>query len=160
MPEWAIDEASRRIVLLLNHVLMQEPEATRRLAGKKGQIALVKWRSLAIKFVVTPAGLLDLAEPAAQPGLTLQVVQESPWDILQAVLRGGKPDVHIEGDVHLAADIHWLAENLRWDVEEDLARIVGDVPARAMGDAGRHLAAAIRQFAAPRSAGRNGGSPA
>ncbi len=164
LPDWAVDEASRRIVLLLNHVLMQEPEATRRLREQKGQIALVKWRSLAIKFVVTPAGLLDLADATAEPGLTLQVMQESPLDILQAVLRGAKPELRIEGDVHLAADIHWLAENLRWDVEEDLARIIGDVPARALGDAARNLAAAIRQFAAPRGGlggrGSSGGGSA
>lgn len=157
LPAWAVDEASRRIVLMLNHVLMQEPEATRRLLQRKGQVALIKWGSIAIKFVVTPAGLLDLAEAAAAPDLTLQVVQESALDILQTVFQGGKPDIRIEGDVQLAADVHWLTENLRWDVEEDLARIVGDVPARALGDAARRLAAAIRQFAAPRSGGHGGG---
>ncbi len=31
-PAWAVDEAQHRLVLLLNHVLMQEPEATARLA--------------------------------------------------------------------------------------------------------------------------------
>ena len=35
-PAWVVDETQRRIVLLLNHILMQEPEATRRLARHKG----------------------------------------------------------------------------------------------------------------------------
>jgi ubiquinone biosynthesis protein UbiJ len=34
-PAWAIDETQRRIVLLLNHVLMQEPQATERWFGKR-----------------------------------------------------------------------------------------------------------------------------
>ena len=41
-----------------------------------------------------------------------------------------------------------LADHLRWDVEEDLARLLGDVPAHAVASAGRALAAALRQFAA------------
>ncbi|MEN9537824.1 MAG: hypothetical protein RLZZ126_59, partial [Pseudomonadota bacterium] len=37
--------------------------------------------------------------------------------------------------------------HLRWDVEEDLARVLGDVPARALGDVARNIAAAVRRFA-------------
>ena len=42
----------------------------------------------------------------------------------------------------------WLADNLRWDVEEDLARVLGDVPAHALVDAGRRLLQALRPFVA------------
>lgn len=37
-----------------------------------------------------------------------------------------KPAVSIEGDVQLAAEVAWLVDNLRWDVEEDLSRLIGD----------------------------------
>ena len=30
-PEWAVDELQNRVVLFLNHVLMQEPQAQQRL---------------------------------------------------------------------------------------------------------------------------------
>ena len=53
--------------------------------------------------------------------------------LAQAVLRGDKPAVRIEGDVQLAAEVNWLADHVRWDMEEDLARIVGDVPAHTLG---------------------------
>jgi ubiquinone biosynthesis accessory factor UbiJ len=52
----------------------------------------------------------------------------------------------IAGDVQLAAEVNWLVDNVRWDVEEDLSRLVGDVPAHAIGDAGRALVKALRQF--------------
>jgi ubiquinone biosynthesis protein UbiJ len=35
LPAWAVDETHRRVVLLLNHVLMQEPQAMERLSAKK-----------------------------------------------------------------------------------------------------------------------------
>ena len=41
-----------------------------------------------------------------------------------------------------------MAENLRWDVEEDLSRVIGDIPAHAIADAGRRIFAGIKQFIA------------
>ena len=146
-PTWAIEEAQRRTVLLLNHILMQEKEATGRLARQKGRIVLMQWRFFAMKLMATPAGLLDLAPAAALPDLTLVVTQESPIAIAQALLRGDKPGVRIEGDVQLAAEVNWLADHIRWDIEEDLSRIIGDVPAHTLGRAARSMGDALRQFA-------------
>jgi ubiquinone biosynthesis accessory factor UbiJ len=154
-PAWATDEIQRRIVLLLNHVLQQEPEAMTRLIKKKGQIADVKWREIAIKFIVTPAGLLDLAPADAAPDLTLEVTQQSPLQIVQALLKGDKPEIRIEGDVQLAAEVNWLVDHVRWDVEEDLARIVGDVPAHAIGQAARRIGDALRSFGQAASVGKS-----
>ena len=56
-PAWAIDEAQHRLVLLLNHVLMQEPQAQARLARVKGRTVRVQWRTLSLQFQATPAGL-------------------------------------------------------------------------------------------------------
>jgi ubiquinone biosynthesis protein UbiJ len=68
--------------------------------------------------------------------------------VAQSVLEGKAPPVKIEGDVQLAAELGWLADNLRWDLEEDLSRIVGDVPAHAIAGAGTRLLAALRDFVA------------
>jgi len=64
------------------------------------------------------------------------------------LFEGQRPPVQIEGDVQLAAEIAWLADHLRWDVEEDLARLMGDVPAHALADAARKLLAALRPLLA------------
>jgi ubiquinone biosynthesis protein UbiJ len=156
-PAWVIDEAQRRIVLLLNHVLMQEKEAMARLARQKGRVALMKWRLFAIKFIATPAGLLDLAPAHVEPDLTLAVTETSPLAVAQAVMRGDKPAIRIEGDVQLAAEVNWLVDHVRWDVEEDLSRIVGDAPAHAAAQAARRMAETLRQFVGGRAgAGADG----
>ena len=67
---------------------------------------------------------------------------------LQAALAGKAPPVKIEGDVQLAAEIGWLADNLRWDVEEDLSRLIGDAPAHTLVSAARQMLAGLRQFLA------------
>ncbi|MEJ2767264.1 ubiquinone biosynthesis accessory factor UbiJ [Mycetohabitans sp. B46] len=53
--------------------------------------------------------------------------------------------VRIEGDAEFAATIAKLAEHLRWDAEEDLARLVGDVPAHRIASVARAVSAYARR---------------
>ncbi|MBY0454177.1 MAG: hypothetical protein K2Q11_04740 [Burkholderiaceae bacterium] len=149
-PQWLVDEVQHRTVLLLNHVLGQEPAATERLLRQRGRVVRVQWRHFFMALQVTPAGLFDLACESITPDLRLEVTQDSPLDLAQMVLRGERPAVRIDGDVQFAGDIQWLADNLRWDIEEDLARLMGDVPAHALTQAAQRAAQALRQFVGSR----------
>jgi ubiquinone biosynthesis protein UbiJ len=155
-PPWAVHEVQHRLVLLLNHVLMQEPQAMDRLRRQAGRIVEARWRIFTIRLVATPAGLLDLATPGAAPDLTLAVTEDSPWSLAQAALRGEKPPVRIACDVQFAAEVNWLVDHVRWDLEEDLARVIGDAPAHALAEAARGMAEALRRFVP--GAGANGTS--
>lgn len=159
-PPWLLEESHRRLVLLLNHVLMQEPQAMERLVRQKGRVILCQWRQFTLRLCVTPAGLLDLASGNATPDLTLAVTEESPLALMQSVMQGGKPAVHIQGDVQLAAEVNWLADHLRWDIEEDLARIVGDAPAHMMAQAACSAAQAVQQFMGRKTSDTTPGSSA
>lgn len=145
-PTWLVEEMQRRLVLMLNHVLMQEPEAQARLARQTGRVVEAQWRSFTMRLVATPAGLLDLAVPSAAPDLTLTLTEESPWQLAQAAARGDKPPVRIAGDVQFAAEINWLVDHVRWDLEEDLSRLMGDAPAHAIGQGLRRMTQALRKF--------------
>ncbi|SFM07162.1 SCP2 domain-containing protein [Variovorax sp. OV329] len=145
-PAWAIHEIQHRAVLFLNHVLQQEPEAQARVKRQEGRVVEVRWRNVLMRLVATPAGLVDLAPEGATPDLTLSVTQENPFALAQSALLGDKPMVRIVGDVQLAAEINWLVDHVRWDVEDDLARVIGDVPAHAIGNTARKVVAALRQF--------------
>ena len=152
-PAWAVQEVQRRIVLMLNHVLMQEKEAMARLARQKGRVVLFQWREFSFKLQLTPAGLLDLAAADSPSDLTLAVIETSPTALLQTALAGGKPPVRIEGDVQLAAEVNWLVDHVRWDVEEDLARLIGDAPAHGLAQAVRRAVDSLRQWRQPAASG-------
>ncbi|QJC55269.1 hypothetical protein HC248_00547 [Polaromonas vacuolata] len=156
-PAWVVDEAQQRLVLFLNHVLMQEKQAQERLARKKGSVIKLSWGMFDASLLITPAGLLDRAAAGAKPDLSVAISVDSPATLLQSVLAGKAPPVKIDGDVQLAAELGWLAENLRWDAEEDLSRLLGDVPAHALADAGRRLAAGLKQFLASGPLSASGG---
>jgi ubiquinone biosynthesis accessory factor UbiJ len=145
-PAWALDEVQHRLVLLLNHVLLQEPEATARLARLKRRVVRVQWRTLSMTLAATPAGLLERSTPDAVADLSLLVEDESPLIILQTALNGGKPNIKIEGDVQLAAEVNWLADHVRWDVEEDLSRILGDAPAHALVSTVKQMVTGLKSF--------------
>ena len=61
-------------------------------------------------------------------------------------MSGDKPSVRIEGDVQLAAEVNWLIDHVRWDVEEDLSRIIGDAPAHMMAQNAKKVVEALRIF--------------
>jgi ubiquinone biosynthesis accessory factor UbiJ len=154
-PPWMVEEMQRRLVLTLNHVLQQEPEAQARLKRQAARVVEAHWRGFSVRLQATPAGLLDLGPITQNPDLTLTLTDESPFALVQSALRGEKPGVRIAGDVQLAAEVQWLVDHVRWDLEEDLARIFGDAPAHAVATVGRRMIEAVRGFV-----GRGGAAPA
>ena len=157
-PQWLIHEVQQRLVLFLNHVLMQEKEAMDRLVRQKGRIARVQWRQYSVALLVTPAGLFDVALADATPDLMLEVTETSPFSLAQTALRGDKPSIRIEGDVQFAAEINWLVDNVKWDVEEDLARVIGDAPAHTLAQFAGRAAQTLRQFVGSRMAAASAAS--
>jgi ubiquinone biosynthesis protein UbiJ len=148
-PAWLVEETQRRIVLVLNHVLMQEAQAQARLARQTGKVLLAQWRRFSMRLAATPAGLLEVLPASdAAADLTMTLTEESPFQLAGTMLRGDKPPVHIAGDVQFAAEINWLVDNVRWDAEEDLARVIGDAPAHTLAEGTRKLVAAMRDFVA------------
>ncbi len=154
-PAWVVDETQNRIVLLLNHVLMQEPQAMDRLRRQQGKVARLVWGRFELTLQASPAGLLarqpyplPADEMPMRPDLTVTLTQSALPSLLASVARGDKPAVDIEGDVQLAAEVAWLTDNVRWDMEEDLSRVLGDAPAHTLVKALGGARVALRAFAA------------
>jgi ubiquinone biosynthesis accessory factor UbiJ len=145
-PEWVVDEVQNRVVLFLNHVLMQEKVAQERLRRQKGKPVRLQWGEFHLTVAPTAAGLLERTAPDAAPELSVTVTQTNPLALAQRVLGGDKPAVDIRGDVQLAAEVAWLVDNVRWDVEEDLSRLVGDAAAHTLSRAARTAADGLKAF--------------
>ena len=151
-PDWLVDEIQNRVVLFLNHVLMQEKSAQDRLRRQKGKPVRIQWGDFHLTLAPTAAGLLERCEAGAKPELSVTLTQRSALDLAQRVLAGEKPGVDIQGDVQLAAEVAWLVDNVRWDVEEDLSRFLGDATAHTLARFARSAATAVKGFAGRRSA--------
>ena len=60
-------------------------------------------------------------------------------------LTGKRPRIDVAGDAGFATDLNWLFDNLRWDVQDDLAGIVGQAPARELSRLAGGIAGAVRE---------------
>lgn len=150
----AATAAMERSVLLLNHVLRAEPAASARLrehSGRCMQLHFKGWPNLlpdppALAFCVTPAGLLEWAGAAEPSAVSLRIDLDAsnPAASLARGLLGERPRVEIAGDAGFAADVSWLFDNLRWDVQDDLAKIVGNAAAHELARVARAIGGALR----------------
>ena len=147
--------AIERLTLVANHVLASEPVATARLrvhAGRCMQLHLEGWPALlpalpTTAFRVTPAGLVEWcgADMPAEPDLHVRIDASNPARAMAQTLAGTRPTVEIAGDAAFATDLNWLFDNLRWDVQDDLARVVGPGPAREIGRIAGGVATALQK---------------
>jgi ubiquinone biosynthesis protein UbiJ len=105
----------------------------RRHAGKTARIEVVP---LTVSLTVRESGEVAPAADGTVPAATVRL---SPGLALRLAARDERAwrEIEIEGDTDFAAAIHHVARNLRWDVEEDLARVLGDVAAHRMAETGR-----------------------
>lgn len=146
--------AAERLTLLMNHVLAGEPAAMQRLKLHQGRSIAVRfegWPNLlpplpGTAFLITAAGLLEWcgAEAPMAPDLSVAVDASNPAAAALQALAGSRPKVDIAGDAALATDLNWVFDNVRWDAQDDLAKLVGDAPAREIGRVAGGIAAGLR----------------
>jgi ubiquinone biosynthesis accessory factor UbiJ len=147
-------------LLVLNHVLLAEPTAQDRLRAHLGKTfelivaGVPAWAGPvpSVRLRVTPAGLFEALEAEAGHGaplavdLTLTIQAKPPWEVAGAAFQGRTPEIDIAGDSALATDLNWLVQNLRWDVADDLQRLMGPAPAQAAAQMAQGAAALARAF--------------
>lgn len=162
-----------RLTLLVNHVLGSEAMATQRLRAHVGRTFGVQfdgWPTLLpplprVAYRITAAGLLeslDAAGASGEPDLKLTVDASNPaLALLQWTASGEWPRVAVQGDAQFAADLSWLIDNLRWDVQDDVARLIGQAPAHELARFARQVAGGLRAALAglSGSAAPGGGAP-
>ncbi len=138
---------SRPVLAAINHVLDQASWARRRLAAFAGHHVQLRAEPLAFAFGIDREG--RLAEPAADalPEVELSFpLAEFPLTLSEGSSRLMNA-VRIEGNAELADAVGFVFRNLRWDAEEDLARLVGDIAAHRIVLGTEALVAAQRRAA-------------
>jgi len=126
----------------LNHVLRQQEWARDRLRAHPGRTVRM--------IVASPLGPVSTDARIADDGTLAAATVDAPTvtltltpsiDALFGALRDGPRGLtgalKVDGDVMLAAAVGEIAQHLRWDVEEDLSRVVGDRVAHRLGAAAR-----------------------
>jgi ubiquinone biosynthesis protein UbiJ len=128
---------------LLNHLLGQEEWARRKLEPFAGESVELRAAPLpALRFTILPGGQVEAGgkEGRSAPFLTVSLRPGAA----AALARGEEHllrEVEVSGNARLAAEVMALVRHLRWDPEEELSTVVGDVAAHRLAQAGRSFAA-------------------
>ncbi len=119
------------ITTALNHLLEKETWARDQLRPYANKAIQVMLPVAKLCINVNADGFFCKNEMSA-----IAVKFQIPWPAVSAFLLQGKSAalkwVSIEGDAEYANTLAKLAENLRWEVEEDLAQVFGAAPAHTL----------------------------
>ena len=134
----------------MNHVLGSEPWAFGELAKHAGKSILLQLPLGILCFEIKPDGLLGVLKAADSPSLTLEVSAQALSGLAASsgtLREQAFKAVKITGDADLAQLLGRLAGQLRWEYEEDLARLIGDAPANFAVRQGKKFVSASRSAA-------------
>jgi len=142
---------------VVNALLRREPWAAERLSRHAGKSLRFTVGRLRAGLSIEASGMLRACDPAIVPDVSLTLGTGHLGD-LPAILRSRDlaaitEKLHVEGDAALATLVSELARDLRWDPEEDMAAVFGDVLGPGLLQGGR--AAAGMAQSAVRRVGEN-----
>lgn len=125
---------------LANHLLNGEAWARTRLQTFAGQTARLEFGALVVPLAISAAGLFESGDSNAAAAVTIRLPGDAPLRMLtgqQSLFSSAR----IAGAADLAETLGFVFRNLRWDAEDDLSRLVGDVAAHRLVHGGKRIAA-------------------
>ncbi|MFC4279023.1 ubiquinone biosynthesis accessory factor UbiJ [Achromobacter aloeverae] len=161
LPFPALPRPSRVLCGALNALLKREEWARDRLARHAGKTVRLSFSGFQLSLTVDAQGYADVAADAIVPDVTL-TLDSGKFSLARLLGEEGRAlanaspreradafadMTHISGDAGLAQVVAELAANLRWDVEDELARVVGDIPATRLTQGVRSVARGARDVA-------------
>ncbi len=131
------------ISAVINHLLSRQPALAAKLAAHAGKIATIDAGIMQLGLRIGADGLL---QPAAADDTANVSIRINPADLPQVLADTSRAFayVNIAGDAEFAKVISEVANGLRWEAEEDLAPLVGDIAAVRMAQAAREAAGTAR----------------
>ena len=143
MPELSLPDPMKPAAAVINHLLAQEPWAQKALAAHAGKVACIDTGAMQLRLKVTADGYVQDVPADAVANVTIRV-KLSDLPLIAANRERAVSYVKLEGDADFANAISQLSQNLRWDAEDDLSRVVGDIPATRMVAGAKSLFDLIR----------------
>ncbi|MEX0732621.1 MAG: SCP2 sterol-binding domain-containing protein [Aquisalimonadaceae bacterium] len=136
-----LDQALQPLARTLNHVLALDPASADRLARLNGRSVAVRLTAPTLTIHIHFAdGALNLALTPPGNDHTPDATVTGSAGALLALARDpeqGGEAVEFSGDLGLVRDLRGLLAKADLDWEEQIARVLGDIPAHQLGNAAR-----------------------
>jgi ubiquinone biosynthesis protein UbiJ len=138
-----MEALSSLAILAINHLIQGEHWAQSRLVAHSGAQVLIEAGLFELRFGIDEKGLLHSGDKAFAPDVTITLPTDLPFRLFfeRETLFSS---VKLAGAADIAESLAFVLRNLRWDGEADLARVVGDIPARRLARLALAIAAGIQ----------------
>lgn len=121
-----LDQAALNV---LNHLLLGAAWARMRLVPFAGRLARLSLPPFRLDFVISADGMLTASDSEREDyDVEIALPVETPF----LAMRGSEAvaeATQISGSAEFADALGFVLRNLRWDFEEDLSKLVGDIAA-------------------------------
>ncbi len=137
--------AAKAFAATVNHLLAREPWARDRLRHHIGASARLAMSAIDLRLRVGDDGYLAAAEANFPCDVSISVPPAALADFAGGGQAAVMRHVKMEGDAEFANTVSYLAQHLRWEVAEDLSKIIGDAGAHRVTETGRAAVAGARR---------------
>jgi ubiquinone biosynthesis protein UbiJ len=129
---------------LLQHLISQNSWANNLLQPFAGKSVQFNVGFISASLVILENGNLAIA---GETNIADASVTIPPSLLLRLLAKDESANrlIKIEGDTHLAAELAKVFANMRWDYEDDLSNLIGDIPANKMGTFARDAANSVKE---------------
>ncbi|WP_020166593.1 MULTISPECIES: ubiquinone biosynthesis accessory factor UbiJ [Methylotenera] len=121
------------VTRFLQHITNQNNWSRAYLVSFAGKVVQFDFVLAKTNLAILEDGSLSLAGETAQPDAFIHIPPSLALRLL-AKDEAAKLQIKIDGDTHLATELSKILQQMRWDIEEDLSHLVGDITASKLGE--------------------------
>ena len=109
-----------------NHLLSQNDWMQSDLINHKNKIVIIEISGFKTIFKVKGDGQVEMINDSKDYDCKIKLTVN---DLIGQLVNNKNGKISIEGDIELANKISQVLRKIEWDLEEDLAKYIGDIPA-------------------------------
>lgn len=132
------------VTRFLQHITQQNNWARPYLTPFSGQVITFDFVLMQAHLIILEDGSLAIAPDKTQANATVHI----PPSLGLRLATGdahAKSLIKVEGDLHLATEVSKVLQQMRWDIEEDLSHVVGDIAAFKLGEVSKSMFAQVKK---------------
>ncbi len=112
--------------IIVNHLLSQNDWMQSKLIAHKNKTITISISNFEIHFEIKNNGQLKTIDKKKKVDC---IIKLSINDFISQIINNNKGKISIEGDLELAKEVSEILKQIEWDIEEDLSKYIGDIPA-------------------------------
>ena len=132
------------ITRFLQHITSQNQWSRLHLQPFAGKVVQFDFVLAKANLQILEDGSLAISGETASPDATIHLPPSLAMRLL-AKDEAAKMFIKIDGDTHLATEFSKLLQNMRWDIEDDLSHLTGDIAAFKIGEFSKKAFTEMRQ---------------